>query len=112
MRHATPLTCIANTDQGHFRSTQPDASKIFCATKVCYFATAEVTRESIQANITERLTNISGTRLNPLLLSTSLITSAQSVELLQFHWQNVSNRDGFELVVYNAHSNSMQMSSM
>ena len=74
--------------QGHFRSTQPDASKIFCATKVCYFASAEVTKESIEANVTERLTNI----------------SAQTVELLQLHWQNVSIWRNSELVVDDTHS--------
>ncbi|KAG9242917.1 aldo/keto reductase-like protein [Calycina marina] len=57
---------------GSFRSSQPDASNIACATKYCVFEPTTINKEVVEANITERLSNI----------------NADSVELLQLHWQS------------------------
>ena len=61
---------------GQFRSSQPDASSIFCMTKWCVFEATQISKEVVTANITERVKNI----------------NAGSVELLQFHWQDVRHR--------------------
>lgn len=60
-------------DQGQFRSVQEDAEKIYCATKWAVFEPIHVTKDVVDANISERLAAINST----------------SVELLQFHWQDV-----------------------
>ncbi|KAH6667597.1 aldo/keto reductase-like protein [Halenospora varia] len=57
---------------GQFRSAQPDAEKIYCATKWAVFEPIKITKETVDANIKERLAAINATK----------------VELLQFHWQD------------------------
>jgi hypothetical protein len=66
----TQLICI----QGQFRSAQGNAENIFGATKWAVFQPIHVTKEVVDENIAERLTAI----------------HAKSVDLLQFHWQDVS----------------------
>ncbi|TVY50925.1 Flagellar radial spoke protein 5 [Lachnellula cervina] len=44
---------------GQFRSAQPDAANVFCATKYCVFESVTITEEVVKANITERLRKIS-----------------------------------------------------
>ncbi|KAH8592349.1 aldo/keto reductase-like protein [Bisporella sp. PMI_857] len=56
---------------GSFRSSQSDALSIFCATKYCVFEPITITKDVVEANISERLLNI----------------NASTVELLQLHWQ-------------------------
>lgn len=60
---------------GTFRSSQSDASNITCATKYCVFEPTTINKEVVEANVTERLSNV----------------NASSVELLQLHWQFVSS---------------------
>lgn len=57
---------------GQFRSSQPDSSEIYCATKLCVFGSVEVSPEFIDSNVSQRAANI----------------EADSIELLQFHWQD------------------------
>lgn len=64
-----------NEIQGQFRSAQPDRSDIYCATKLCIFGSVEVTPEFINSNVDQRAANI----------------ESDSIELLQFHWQDVSS---------------------
>jgi len=65
---------------GQFRSSQPDAHNIYCATKWAVFEPISISKESVAANISERLTNI----------------NAEHVELLQFHWQNFDDHQYVE----------------
>jgi len=60
---------------GLFRSSQSDAKNIICATKYCVFERISITKEIVAANVSERLSNI----------------NADSVELLQLHWQFVNS---------------------
>lgn len=60
--------------QGQFRSAQPDCREIYCATKICVFGSVKVTPELINSNVEQRAANI----------------ESESIELLQFHWQEVS----------------------
>ncbi|TVY82946.1 Aldo-keto reductase [Lachnellula suecica] len=57
---------------GQFRSSQPDAANIFCATKYCVFESVHITEDVVKANVTERLLNI----------------NSDAVDLLQLHWQS------------------------
>ena len=59
---------------GSFRNAQTDAANIVCATKYCVFEPITITKEIVETNVSERLSNI----------------NADSVELLQLHWQFVS----------------------
>ncbi|TGO25465.1 hypothetical protein BPAE_0079g00110 [Botrytis paeoniae] len=65
---------------GQFRSGQEDSEKIYCATKWAVFEPIQVTKEVVDANISERLTAINST----------------SVELLQFHWQDYNDHQYVE----------------
>ncbi|KAF7885224.1 hypothetical protein EAF00_011042 [Botryotinia globosa] len=65
---------------GQFRSGQEDSEKIYCATKWAVFEPIQVTKEVVDANVSERLTAINST----------------SVELLQFHWQDYSDHQYVE----------------
>jgi len=60
---------------GLFRSSQPDAKNITCATKYCVFEPITITKEIVEANVSERLSNI----------------NADTIELLQLHWQFVGS---------------------
>lgn len=60
--------------QGHFRRNVARSQSVVSATKWCVFKPIEITRESVEAAITERLTRL----------------QVDSVDLLQFHWQNVN----------------------
>ncbi|KAG0646482.1 hypothetical protein D0Z07_7490 [Hyphodiscus hymeniophilus] len=60
---------------GEFRSQQSDANRIYCATKWCIFEPVIVSEDLVESSITERLRFL----------------HAQSIELLQFHWQDYSN---------------------
>ncbi|TGO82981.1 hypothetical protein BPOR_0723g00020 [Botrytis porri] len=65
---------------GQFRSGQEDSEKIYCATKWAVFEPIQVTKEVVDANISERLT----------------ATNSTSVELLQFHWQDYNDHQYVE----------------
>ncbi|KAK8032388.1 hypothetical protein PG990_002122 [Apiospora arundinis] len=56
---------------GRFRSAYPHKEQLFAATKYCVFHPLTVTREAVQANVTERCQRL----------------QAQRIDLLQFHWQ-------------------------
>lgn len=69
-----PCMVRANTLKGHFWSAWPHKDAIFTATKYCVFhAMTSVTREGIQAAVTERCQRL----------------QQSTVDLLQFHWQHV-----------------------
>lgn len=65
---------------GQFRSSQPDAQQIFCATKWAVFDHVEISKEVVAANVAERLTAI----------------NASMVDLLQFHWQDYNDHQYVE----------------
>ncbi|CAD6457583.1 88330f61-7e73-476a-8972-baaa3f05151c [Sclerotinia trifoliorum] len=65
---------------GQFRSVQEDSEKIYCATKWAVFEPIKVTKEVVDANISERLAAINST----------------TVELLQFHWQDYNDHQYVE----------------
>ncbi|TGO36932.1 hypothetical protein BHYA_0111g00320 [Botrytis hyacinthi] len=65
---------------GQFRSGQEDSENIYCATKWAVFEPIQVTKEIVDANVSERLTAINST----------------SVELLQFHWQDYNDHQYVE----------------
>ncbi|KAI9647641.1 hypothetical protein NHQ30_004026 [Ciborinia camelliae] len=65
---------------GQFRSSQEDSENIYCATKWAVFEPIQVTKEVVDANISERLAAIHST----------------SVELLQFHWQDYNDHQYVE----------------
>lgn len=65
---------------GQFRCAQPDAEKIYCATKWAVFEPIKITKETVDANIRERLAAINATK----------------VELLQFHWQDYEDHQYVE----------------
>ncbi|KAK8004312.1 hypothetical protein PG989_004031 [Apiospora arundinis] len=56
---------------GRFRSAYPHKEQLFAATKYCVFHPLTVTREAVQANVTERCQRL----------------QTQRIDLLQFHWQ-------------------------
>ncbi|KAK8857055.1 NADP-dependent oxidoreductase domain-containing protein [Apiospora arundinis] len=56
---------------GRFRSAYPHKESLFAATKYCVFHPLTVTREAVQANVTERCQRL----------------QTQRIDLLQFHWQ-------------------------
>lgn len=56
---------------GQFRSSQPDSSEIYCATKLCVFGSVDVSPEFIDSNVRQRAANV----------------KSDNIELLQFHWQ-------------------------
>ncbi|OKL61714.1 hypothetical protein UA08_02334 [Talaromyces atroroseus] len=56
---------------GRFRASYPHADELFTATKYCVFHPIKVSREVIQANVTERCQRL----------------QASKIDLLQFHWQ-------------------------
>lgn len=60
---------------GGFRSSQPDSNEIYCATKWCVFEPTVISKEIVDAAITERLRNL----------------NSKTVELLQFHWQDYND---------------------
>ena len=65
----------ANRWKGQFRSSQPDSNHIYCATKWCVFSHINVSKDVVRTQITERLTSL----------------NADRIELLQFHWQDVTS---------------------
>ncbi|KAJ8070919.1 hypothetical protein OCU04_001278 [Sclerotinia nivalis] len=65
---------------GQFRSVQEDSEKIYCATKWAVFEPIRVTKDVVNANISERLAAINST----------------TVELLQFHWQDYNDHQYVE----------------
>ena len=69
---------------GQFRSAQPDASSIYCATKWAVFEPIQVSKEAVDANVAERLAAI----------------GSSSVELLQFHWQNYDDHQYVEACAF------------
>ncbi|RAL62889.1 hypothetical protein DID88_004730 [Monilinia fructigena] len=60
---------------GQFRSAQEDSETIYCATKWAVFEPIKISKEVVDANISERLAAINST----------------TVELLQFHWQDYND---------------------
>lgn len=62
-----------HTLQGRFSSLYPHRHIIFTATKYCVFHPMTVSREAVQANVTERCRRLQTEKIN----------------LLQFHWQFV-----------------------
>ncbi|KAA8573416.1 hypothetical protein EYC84_005002 [Monilinia fructicola] len=60
---------------GQFRTAQEDSETIYCATKWAVFEPIQISKEVVDANISERLAAINST----------------TVELLQFHWQDYSD---------------------
>ncbi|KAF5011332.1 hypothetical protein FDECE_2550 [Fusarium decemcellulare] len=56
---------------GRFRSLYPHKDSMFTATKYCVFHPMTVTREAVQANVTERCQRL----------------QQDKIDLLQFHWQ-------------------------
>ncbi|KAB8304042.1 hypothetical protein EYC80_005388 [Monilinia laxa] len=60
---------------GQFRSAQEDSENIYCATKWAVFEPIQISKEVVDANISERLAAINST----------------TVELLQFHWQDYND---------------------
>lgn len=62
---------------GRFSSLYPHRQTIFTATKYCVFHPMTVSREAVQANVTERCRRLQTEKIN----------------LLQFHWQFYENPD-------------------
>ncbi|KAL7929260.1 Aldo/keto reductase [Trichoderma chlorosporum] len=62
---------------GRFSSLYPHRQAIFTATKYCVFHPMTVSREAVQANVTERCRRLQTDKIN----------------LLQFHWQFYQNSD-------------------
>ncbi|KAI8713937.1 Aldo-ket-red domain-containing protein [Fusarium sp. LHS14.1] len=56
---------------GRFRSMYPHKDAIFTATKYCIFHHVDITREAVQANVSERCQRL----------------QQEKIDLLQFHWQ-------------------------
>ncbi|GKU22420.1 unnamed protein product [Fusarium langsethiae] len=56
---------------GRFRSLYPHKDEMFTATKYCVFHPMTVSREAVQANVTERCSRL----------------QQEGIDLLQFHWQ-------------------------
>lgn len=61
---------------GQFRKTLPSPSDVVCATKWCVFRQITPTRAVVEAAVQERLDR----------------TQSASVDLLQFHWQDYSDK--------------------
>ncbi|RFU81716.1 aldo keto reductase [Trichoderma arundinaceum] len=62
---------------GRFSSLYPHRDAIFTATKYCVFHPMVVSREAVQANVTERCRRL----------------QSEKIDLLQFHWQFYENPD-------------------
>lgn len=60
---------------GNFRASCHDPEALFGATKYCIFTPTTITRQVVQANITERCQRM----------------SASHIDLLQFHWQDYND---------------------
>lgn len=60
--------------QGRFKSSYKGPKSLFCSTKYCVFAPTQQTEEVVRQAITRTVSN----------------TKSESVDLLQFHWQDVS----------------------
>ncbi|CAO2658295.1 Nn.00g060180.m01.CDS01 [Neocucurbitaria sp. VM-36] len=60
---------------GNFRASCSNPEALFGATKYCIFSPTTITRETVQANITERCQRM----------------SSSHIDLLQFHWQFYAN---------------------
>jgi diketogulonate reductase-like aldo/keto reductase len=65
---------------GRFRTSQPDPSSIYCATKWCVFDDIKISQKIVNSRIQERLSAINAT----------------TVELLQFHWQDYNDHQYVE----------------
>lgn len=61
--------------QGRFRSTLSDPKQVICATKYVVMETGKMSQELITSVIDARLKN----------------TRSETIDLLQFHWQDVSS---------------------
>ena len=80
--YALPYSIADEQYQGHFRSSLQSPQDLFCATKTCIFNPIVVTKETMAANITQRVTRL----------------KTEKIDLLQFHWQDVSIRTTSRLV--------------
>lgn len=70
--HFRPSLCSYKL-QGRFSSLYPHKDAIFTATKYCVFHPMAVSREAVQANVSERCRRL----------------QTEKIDLLQFHWQFV-----------------------
>jgi len=62
---------------GQFRQTLPSPDQVVCATKWCVFRPTVPTRQVVEAAVQERLDR----------------TQSQTIDLLQFHWQNYNDTE-------------------
>lgn len=69
---------------GKFRASCSNPGALFGATKYCVFTPTNITREVVQANVTERCQRMSSTH----------------IDLLQFHWQFYANPQYLEALQY------------
>ncbi|KAF4335807.1 hypothetical protein FBEOM_10333 [Fusarium beomiforme] len=69
---------------GRFRSSYPYKDKMFTATKYCVFHPMTVSREAVQANVSERCNRL----------------QQEVIDLLQFHWQFWDNPQYIDALQY------------
>ncbi|KAF4950043.1 hypothetical protein FGADI_8489 [Fusarium gaditjirri] len=69
---------------GRFRSLYPHKDEMFTATKYCVFHPMTVSREAVQANVSERCSRL----------------QQEVIDLLQFHWQFWDNPQYIEALQY------------
>ncbi|KAF5594334.1 hypothetical protein FPANT_4885 [Fusarium pseudoanthophilum] len=69
---------------GRFRSTYPHKDDMFTATKYCVFHPMTVSREAVQANVSERCSRL----------------QQEVIDLLQFHWQLWDNPQYIDALQY------------
>lgn len=69
---------------GRFRNSCANPGAIFGATKYCVFTPTQVTREVVQANVSERCERM----------------QSDSIDLLQFHWQDYHNPQYMQALRY------------